>query len=105
MSRRGGERSFAPTRGDDRDTPQRTFESVEIHLAQHRFNVVHQVVLAIGLPKDSRFAELLKGVDITITSDEYDRQSGPRGVNGFCKLNSIHFRHSEVCKDEIYFRI
>lgn len=70
-------------------------------LIQRRRDLVHQAGLGIGLLKDSRFAEFLKGVQIAVASDEDDRQSVSRAMDGFCEFNAIHFRHSDVCQNEV----
>jgi hypothetical protein len=74
-------------------------------LGQRRPDLVHQVALGIGLLKDLRFVEFPKGLEIAIAGHEDDRQSGLRGVDGSYEFNAIHFRHSKVCKNEIYLQL
>src|SRR5258708_23168067 len=72
---------------------------------QRRRDLVHQIVLGIGLLQDARFAEFLNDVEIDIAGDEDDRQSRSRGVDGAGELNAAPFRHSEVRTAEIYLDV
>src|SRR5689334_2077184 len=74
-------------------------------LMQRRCDLVHQVALSKGFPKDTPFAEFLQDVYIAMASDDDDRQSGPCGVDGFSEFNAIHFRHSEICKNEVDLKV
>jgi hypothetical protein len=42
---------------------------------------------------------------MAISGHENDRQRGPHNVDSSSQINTIHFRHSEVEKDEIDLQV
>src|ERR1700675_2873606 len=61
-----------------------------------------QFMVGIRLLKYSCIAQVLENLAVAVAGDQDDRHGRMSALNGFRELNAGHFRHREICENEIY---